>query len=92
MKKRTNGFLSKENISHKSEIFDYIAELHNYLWRFVRVANPGASGILDFWVDKTIAQLEAAQSEQYCTCDVKPDDKTHLDIDPKCPVHGCAHA
>ena len=47
MKKRPDGFLSEENISHDSEIFDYIKELHGYLWKFIRTQNPGASGSLD---------------------------------------------
>jgi len=58
MKERTDGFLSEKQISHDSEIFDYIKELHEYLWRFVRVAFPGASYRLDMHVDNAIEKLE----------------------------------
>lgn len=46
MKKRPDGFLAEKEISHKSEIFDYIKECHEYLWYFVRKENPNASGKL----------------------------------------------
>jgi len=61
MKTRPKGFISDEHISHESEIFDYIGELHDYLWRFVRVAKPGASGSLSDFVDTVIDGFEAAQ-------------------------------
>lgn len=61
MKNRPQGFLSEENISHNSEVFDYVEELHEYLWRFVRVARPGASGNLGELLDGIIDSLEAAQ-------------------------------
>ncbi len=61
MKKRPEGFLSEENISHESDIFDYVSELHGYLWRFVRAGLPGASGDLEFYLDAAINSLEAAQ-------------------------------
>lgn len=51
MKRRTQGFLSEPHILHESEIFDYIKELHEYLWRFVRVYNKGASGNLSEFID-----------------------------------------
>ena len=51
MKKRPNGFLAEKNISHKSEIFDYIRECHDYLWYFVGKENPGASGKLNDYLD-----------------------------------------
>lgn len=54
MKQRTQGFLSETNISHESEIFDYIKELHEYLWRFVRVHNKGASGKLSELIDYAV--------------------------------------
>ncbi len=44
MKKRPDGFLGNNKIDHKSEPFDYISELHDYLWRFVRCTFPAASG------------------------------------------------
>ena len=62
MKIRLNGFLSEEMISHDSEIFDYINELHGYLWRFVRTVKPGASGHLRDFLDSA---LEIAERTEY---------------------------
>ncbi len=58
MKKRSTGFLSEEKISHDSEIFDYIKELHSYLWQFVRIAFPGVRGKLDIYVDHAVKELK----------------------------------
>ena len=58
MKDRLDGFLSEEHIDHGGEIFDYIRELHHYLWRVVRVVSPGSSGNLDDYVDGAIDELE----------------------------------
>lgn len=63
MKPRTEGFLRKELISHESEHFDYIAELHEYLWRFVRVSTPGAGGRLEDYLDHTIENLEEKKNQ-----------------------------
>ena len=46
-------------IDHESEPFDYIKELHEYLWRFVKAVNPGASGDLHNHIDATIEKIEA---------------------------------
>lgn len=54
MKKRPNGFLANEIISHESEQFDYIAELHDYLWQFVRSVSPSANGSLSRFVDGAV--------------------------------------
>ena len=51
MKKRTDGFLSNENINHESEQFDYIGELHDYLWQFIRIELPAASGNIRDYLD-----------------------------------------
>jgi len=59
MKNRSYGFLADDKISHEGEIFDYIRELHDYLWRFVRAAKPGASGNLEGWLDQTLSDLES---------------------------------
>jgi hypothetical protein len=61
MKKRTEGFLAPDQIDHGTEIFYYIQELHEYLWGFVRVVCPEASGYLEDFVDDS---LEIAKSEQ----------------------------
>jgi hypothetical protein len=58
MKKRNRHFLSAEKIDHKSEQFDYIAELHEYLWRFVRAEIPEANGSLKDWVDNAVEKAE----------------------------------
>ena len=55
MKPRPDGFLSGNEISHDSEIFDYIRELHDYLWQFVRVFRPGVFGYLDDFIDDVLA-------------------------------------
>ena len=64
MKPRSKGFLRDELISHESEQFDYIAELHGYLWRFVRVFDPGAGGNLKDYLDKTIELAEKSDIRQ----------------------------
>ncbi len=58
MKPRPPYFLSEENIDYDSEIFDYIQELHDYLWAFVRTQIPGASGDLRDYVDKALKIAE----------------------------------
>ena len=58
MKKRSKGFLAEELILHESEPFNYISELHDYLWRFVRTVLPGASGHLSKYLDVAIEQAE----------------------------------
>lgn len=58
MVKRPDGFLSEENIDHDSEIFKYIRELNDYLWRFVRHYEPGAQGNLADYLDFVLDGLE----------------------------------
>lgn len=58
MKDRPEGFLNPEIIARNSEQFDYIRELHEYLWRFVRIALPDASGNLSDFVDPALESLE----------------------------------
>ena len=58
MKSRPKGFLSDKTIDHDSEPFGYIAELHDYLWRFIRVINPSASGRINDFLDDTIEKAE----------------------------------
>ena len=76
MKSRPQGFLSNKNVPHNSEVFDYVAELHSYLWRFVRVARPGASGDLGDMLDDVIDSLEAAEHS------------VQADTAPRCPKCG----
>jgi len=59
MKTRTPGFLADDKIDHDSEIFDYIRELHEYLWRFVKVVRPYASGYINDYIDATLTELES---------------------------------
>jgi len=59
MKQRNTGFLSETNIDHSSEIFDYIHELHEYLWEVVNMVNPGASGFLKDLLDPAIKELKS---------------------------------
>ena len=67
MKPRPPYFLSEENIDHDSEIFDYIRELHDYLWAFVRTQMPGTSGDLKDYVDEAlkIAKQRSKLKEKY---------------------------
>ena len=58
MKARTVGFLAEDKINHDGEIFDYIQELHDYLWVVVRLAYPGASGSLRELLDGALSKLK----------------------------------
>jgi len=62
MKKRPKGFLAhlfgKASQERDREVGSYVQELHEYLWRVVRVARPGAGGNLNQCVDKAIEELE----------------------------------
>jgi len=58
MKKRPKGFLAEDKISHESEIFNYILELHKYLWRVIRCAGVGEWRTLDKHLDDAIEKLE----------------------------------
>lgn len=64
MKTRTDGFLSDKNISHASEHFDYIAELHGYLWRFIGTQITGASGRLENYLDAAVEMAERKKRRQ----------------------------
>ena len=57
MKERPDGFLAEDKIDQDGEIFDYIVELHEYLWRFVRAVHPWASGDLHRFVDDALTAL-----------------------------------
>lgn len=57
MKERPYGFLAPEHIAHDSEVFDYIKELHAYLWDFIHVAFPHKSGDLQNYVDDALREL-----------------------------------
>ncbi len=57
MKKRASGFLSKDKILD-SEVFDYIQELHDYLWQFIFCPMPWASGKLEEFVDIALKQIQ----------------------------------
>lgn len=59
MKNRPEGFPGPEFIDPDSEQFNYIKELHWYLWRFVRFAFPDASGELSDFIDPALDALEA---------------------------------
>lgn len=64
MKKRPTGFLSDEYCPDKSEVGDYIKELHEYLWRVVRVVLPNAGGRLGDYLDIAMRELEAATEQE----------------------------
>ena len=58
MKIRPNGFLAEDKISHDSEIFDYISELHGYIWLYIDKIMPGASGNIRDYIDKGLEVLD----------------------------------
>ena len=58
MKKRNAGFLRTELINHDSEQFDYIKELHEYLWKFVRCELPAANGKLTDYIDIALKEAQ----------------------------------
>lgn len=58
MKERPKGFLAERHLPHDSEPFDYIVELHDVLWRFVRAEFPGADGSLSQWIPAALAAAE----------------------------------
>lgn len=65
VKPRTDGFLGNAKVDHNSETFDYITELHSYLWRVVRLAfGQGAGGNLSEHVDAAIGKLEFEASKR----------------------------
>ena len=59
MKQRPAGFIAEDKVDHNGEIFDYIRELHEYLWKFVRIFYPMASGSLNEWLDQTLDDIES---------------------------------
>ena len=58
VKARTGGFLGPDKLDHDGEIFDYIVELHDYLWRVVRCVMPWASGQIKDYLPAAIELLE----------------------------------
>ncbi len=63
VKTRPRGFLDLEEIvAAPGEIFDYVKELHDYLWKFIRAICPGASGTLDDVIDLALAAAAPALS------------------------------
>lgn len=62
MKERPIGFLANYMIPHDTEEFDYIIELHEYLWRFVRAQIPSANGNLRDFIDDAVVLAEQKQS------------------------------
>lgn len=64
MKERPDGFLAKDKIDHEEEIFDYIRELHEYLWCFVRAELPFANGRLRDYLDIAIQQINYRKEKE----------------------------
>jgi len=67
MKKRPDRFLSEEYLSQDtSEASNYIVELHEYLWRFIKTQFPGAQGHMEEYLDLAIEKAEAQGEEEQC--------------------------
>lgn len=64
MKSRKPGLLSDKNIKHDSEQFDYINELHEYLWCFVRCEFPFAQGNLQKYLDVALENAKHKTKQQ----------------------------
>ena len=64
MKDRPNYFLSEENISHDSEVFDYIRELHGYMWEIVDYFKLRDSFYLNKCWDKVIEKIRNEEAAQ----------------------------
>lgn len=73
MKPRPKGFLIAGPLGDNTEQFDYVRELQQYLWRFVRVALPDANGNLTDYIDKAIEKLEQERKEQEEDRDIDDD-------------------
>ena len=56
LKRRPEGFLSPKHVP--DEVFDYVRELHDILWRFVHAEYPGASGQLNHWIPPALTTAE----------------------------------
>lgn len=63
MKERPMYFLAEDKIDQDGEIFDYIRELHGYLWRFVYIFNPVASGSLSDFIDSALSKGEGVERQ-----------------------------
>ena len=61
--KYPEGFLANELISHDSLQFQYISDLHGFLWEVVRIYNPGASGKLDDYWDAILPTIDTLKAE-----------------------------
>jgi hypothetical protein len=78
MKQRPKGFLSPEKINHHSQVFDYIKELHEYLWAFVQTQLPGASGSLPHFVDDALFKAQQASAEKSQGVETKAPERNPL--------------
>lgn len=58
MKPRENGFLKPDRMP--ADVFDYIKELHQLLWRVARIQSPGASGDIADLIEPAVQRLEAS--------------------------------
>lgn len=57
-KPRPAGHLADEALDSDGPVFDYVAELHELLWRVTRAVRPGAGGRLTEEFPKALEQLE----------------------------------
>lgn len=60
LKERPKAFLAEvfQEPTRQPEVADYISELHEYLWRFVRVEFPWAQGDLKDYLRLAVESAE----------------------------------
>lgn len=65
MKDRPSGHLAEDKIDHNGETFDYIKELHEYLWGFVNAILGNCGGHLADFVDRALREAKILGFEQH---------------------------
>lgn len=55
MIERPHGFLNPDKLD--GHVFDYVRELHEYLWQVIRAVKPGASGCISDHLDEAVGRL-----------------------------------
>lgn len=69
MRERPKGFLAEimQEPQPHPDVADYIQEVHEYLWRFVRAEFPWANGHLDKYIDVALESVESRRLTRVAT-------------------------